>query len=227
MTTFANFQTMVLEVYKRTDKTTEVKRAINDAYMEMVACLDPRKQKDQIYRLTVVGREEYPIPDTTLRISHPVRLIDRTSGTNNSSESFPLHFYTKDEYDVIQPNPNAASPVNGRPHGYTFWKNSILLTDLPDKVYRLEINFGGEGVRMVGAGDGVIFSETWDETVKAGALSRLYAGIQLKDEADFWQTVYRFGFAGNEGNITGGLMLFRQLNEDLTKPALIVKPNDF
>lgn len=225
-TSFEDLQTAVLETFKRDDKQTELERAINDTNKEMVACVDPRKMKDQIYKPTVVGREEYAIPDTILRINHPIRLIDPTA-SNNQSSSFPLRFRNKDEYDELEPNPNASTIVPGVPSDYTFYKNSILLTPIPDRVYRLEMNVGGEATLLVEASDTTIFAPTWDETIKAGALARLYLGIQDKESAAAWQAVYRFGFAGNEKNITGGLELLKQLNEQIEKAPLISKPTYF
>lgn len=219
---------MVLEDFKRTDKTTELKRALNFTYKEMVACVDPRKQQDQIYKGLVAGREEYPIPDTVLRINHPIRLLE-VGSSNRSSQSFPMDYLTKDEYDELEPNPNALTIYGGRPYAYTFWKNSILVTDVPDRsgAYQIELNIGGEASALVEDGDQVIFSPTWDETIKYGAMARLFLGIGFKDSAANAQGIYRWGFAGNEENITGGLGLLKKLNEDLTRAAHIVKNNDF
>lgn len=225
-TAFSDLQTMVLEVFKRTDKQTELERALNDTSREMVACIDPRKLKDQIYKTCVINQEDYTIPDTVLRINHPIRLIEPGS-TNNSSQNYPLKFIPKDEYDRIEPNPNAATIINGRPWAYTFWKNAILLTQIPDKAYILEMNVGGEAVVMVGDSDTTIFSPMWDETIKSGALARLYAGIQQKEDSAFWQNIYRFGFAGDKDNITGGLGLLKQLEKDLTKAQLLTVSKGF
>ena len=219
---------MVLEVFKRDDKSTEIDRAINDTYFEMVACVDPRKQQDQIYKPVVRNREEYPIPDNVLRINHPVRLLE-VGASNRSSESTPLHYLTKDEYDEIEPNPNALTIYGGVPWAYSFWKNSILLTDIPDanNRWQIEVNIGGEATKLEAATDEVIFSPTWDECLKAGALSRLYAVISAWDRADKWQIVYRYGFAGTEGQINGGLELLKKLNQNITIAPHIVKPTYF
>lgn len=225
-TAFSQHQTNVLAVYKRDDKTTELKAAINSAYQEMVAIVDPPKQQDQIYKDTVIGREEYVIPDSILRMNHPVRLIEKNS-TNNSSQSYPLKFISKQEYDEIEPNPNATTIIGGKPWAYCMWKNSILLTRIPDKVYSLEINMGGEATLMSADADTTIFAPTWDETLKAGALSRMFALVGLREEADFWQTVYKFGFAGAEDNITGGLFMLKRLTEEKMRAPSMVTPRYF
>ena len=225
-TTFLQHQTNVLGVFKRDDKTTELKQAINDTYKEMVACIDPPKQQDQIYKSTVINREEYVIPDNILRMNHPVRLIE-VGASNNSSESYPLSFISKQEYDEIESNPNASTIVPGKPFAYCMWKNSILLTKIPDKVYRLEINMGGEATPMSADADATIFAPTWDETIKAGALARMFAVIQLKEDVAFWQAVYKYGFAGSEDNIVGGLYLLKRLTEEKMIAPTIVQPHDF
>lgn len=225
-TPFSDLKTMILEIFKRTDKATELARAINDTYREMAGCIDPRKLKDQIWKATIAGREEYPIPDTVLRINHPIRLIDPDAGSGAGS-SYPLQFIPKDEYDLVEPNPNSADVQTGTPYAYTFWKNSILLTDVPNKIFRLELNIGGEPTILTEAADTTIFAPQWDETIKAGALARLFAGIRFWDEVDRWQAIYRYGFAGDRGNIVGGLELLKQLEAQIATAPLIVKPNDF
>lgn len=225
-TTLADFRTMILEVYKRTDKTTEIDRAINEAYREMIAVTHPRKLKDQIYHTCTINREEYPLAEDVLRINHPIRLIDTSSDTNNASAHGPLEFIDKAEYDIREPNPNATTIVAGKPDAYCIWKNSILLTPLPDKAYRIEVNIGGEGTALSAATDETIFQPTWDETHKAGALSRLFVLIGLKEEADIWQSIYRWGFAGKEGKIAGGLEQLEALCRAYENAPFIVRNNN-
>lgn len=231
-TPFSGLQTMVLEIFKRTDKTTELQRALNETYREMCGVVDPRKLKDQIYKSCVINQEDYVIPDTILRINHPIRLIEPGS-TNNSSQSYPLQFLPKDEYDRLEPNPNATTLsgapniIPGRPWAYTFWKDAILLTQIPDKAYTLELNVGGEPQPMVGPSDAMIFAPMWDETAKAGALARLFSGITMADSAAFWANIYKYGFAGDKDTITGGLGLLRQVEKDLTKAPLIGRYHGF
>ena len=226
--TFLQIQTRVLGTFKRTDKTTELKQAINDAHREMTAAIGWRKAEDQIYRTCVIGREEYPVPDLVLRINHPIRIIE-PGASNNSASSYPLDFLTKDEYDEEEPNPNADPSLisKSKPWGYTFFKNSILLTGIPDKAYTLEINIGGEAEALVEDIDQTLFMPTWDETIAAGALTRLYLNLGHFQSADLHQRIYRWGFAGNEKNITGGLELLKKLNEVVSKGPVIVQPRDF
>lgn len=215
----------MLEVFKRTDKTTEVKRSLNEAYFEMCSVMDARKLEDQIYQTCVIGQEDYAVPDSILRINHPLRLIE-PGATNNSSQSHPLRFLTKSQYDELEPNPNATTIQGGRPSAYTIFKNSLLLTDIPDRAYVIELNVGGEPTAMSADVDAMIFSPVWDETAKAGALARLYLGLTLADQANAWMNIYRYGFTGSQENITGGLELLRKINQQRAIPQLIVRNND-
>ena len=226
--TFLQIQTQVLETFKRTDKQTELKRAINSTHREMVAAVGWRKSEDQIYRPCVIGREEYPIPDVVLRINHPIRIIEPDS-SNSTANSHPLDFLSKDEYDEEEPNPNAdpSLVIKSKPWAYTFYKNSILLTGIPDKAYILELNIGGEPADLIEDVDKVIFAPTWDETIAHGTLARLYVSLSMTERAAVHQELYRWGFAGNKENITGGLELLKKLNETVSKAPIVVEPRFF
>lgn len=214
----------VLRVFKRTDKDTEVNEAINDTYKEMVAIVGPRKVQDRLYKNLVIDRSEYALPTTALRFIHPFRLIDPDGG-ESSIGSYPMTFLNKDDYDAIEPNPDATDPTTGSPTHYTIWKNCLLVTPLPDKAYTIEINIGGEATALDLDSDESIFQETWDEVIAAGALRRLYAGIKLYQDSTYYQSVYLYGGTGDSQLLTGGLALLKQIERDNNKAILIAKNN--
>lgn len=190
----------------------------------MAGVVGPRQWQDRVYKTVVANRAEYALPDSFLRINHPLRLID-PDASSSSTSSFPLKFLTKDEYDQWEPNPNADTPSSGTPWGYTIWKNCIYLVALPDKAYQIEINLGGEHTELVADDDQTIFSEAWDETIAAGALKRLFGMLSQFDRSQYWQGVYLVGSVGDQGALVGGLKLLRQLERDNTQATLIVKNN--
>lgn len=219
-------KTQISQVFKRDDKDTEALQYLNDVYDEMVAVISPHKLQDQIYKATVVGREEYPIPDTILRINHPIRLIDPTA-SNNAASSYPLRFISKDEYDRLEPAPNVSTIVPGKPYAYCFYKNSFLLTWIPDKVYNIEMNCGGEATRLVSASDTTVFSQTWDATHVAGALVKLFACIKQYDDAGFWKDIYQNGIGGGDDNQSiGGLKRLRMITHDTEQAPMLVRVNN-
>lgn len=227
MGTRLSIRTSVIQIYKRDDKDTEINTAINETLREMAGCVESRKLQDQKYVWLVKDQEDYALPDNILRIRHPIRLLD-TTGSNSDSSSYPLKFLTKQEYDAIEPNPNATIKDSGTVWAYTIWKNCILVTDLPDESsrYQLEVNCGNEITTLSADVDEPIFRDFWDETIKAGTLARMYALIQLYDEAAFWSNIYVNGFTGDHGQIMGGLKLLRFIDNDHSEAPLIIRNNN-
>jgi hypothetical protein len=84
---------------------------------------------------------------------------------------------------------------------------------------------GGDPVDLLNDTDESILSSLWDETIMAGALSRLFASVKLYSDADYWRKVYLNGTEGDGASIVGGLNLLRQLDDGNTKGPQIVKNN--
>lgn len=217
----------VIRVFKRDDKDTEINEAINDTLREMAGCCESRKLQDQKWVPLIKDQEDYALPENLLRLRHPIRLID-TQGSNSDSNSYPLKFMTKGEYDMREPNPNATTKNPGTVWAYCIWKNCILVTDLPDETdrYRLEANVGNEITILSSDIDEPVFRDRWDETIKHGTLGRMYYSIQLFGEGDKWRDIYVNGFTGDNGQIMGGLKLLRMLDNDVAEAPLIVRNNN-
>lgn len=222
MSTQAEIKALVTEHWKRTDK--DIDAAISGAYREILSIIPHHKNEDRVYRDLVEGIAFYPLPNSFLRINHPIRLID-SDGSSDSTGSFPLRFMSKDEYDFWTPYPDSPNPSKGIPWGYALWKNSIYVTSIPDKTYIAEINLGGEINDLLVEADESILSVTFDETVAAGALKRLFGGVKLYDDMGYWANVYINGHAGDQGAIVGGIKLLKQIEEDNFKPMGVVKNN--
>ncbi len=198
--------------------------AINDTLREIANVIKPRPLQDRRWIPTVAGQFDYPLPADVLAIQHPLVLADPQSATGQGS-SAPLVHLNKDDFDAINPYPEATAPSRGIPHFYTIWENCLLLFPNPDRIYRIYMNLGREATELNSALDQMFLQDAYFETVKAGVLTRLYAGIQLADDAMIWQRVYRYGFAGNEGFITGGLEQLKITTRDLQHAPAIVKYN--
>lgn len=215
----------VKKIYKRDDaETLDINSAVNSTYKAMLACVAHHKLQDRAYKDIVEGQYEISLPSGLLRIHHPIKLID-PEGDSMSTNSGPLHFMSKKEYDEIQAEPDDDDPSEGVPWGYTIWKNSIYLIDIPDRDFTLEINMGGEPVDLLVDSDESILSTVWDETIVAGALSRLFAAVKLYSDSEYWRKVYLNGVEGDGVLLSGGLNLLRQLDTDNFKAPLIIKNN--
>ena len=224
MSTLADLRTRLKEVFIRTDKDTEINRAISDAYLEMIAVIGDHKVEDRYYETIVAGRSDYLLPTSFLRIRHPAKIIDAENDSSHVS-SYPLRFLPPQEFDQWEPNPDATAPTTGRPWAYTIKKNSYLLTSVPDKAYTIEFLVGGSGNALVDDADEPVFASHWDETIVAGALKRMYALVKLYDQSNFWGGVYVNGHVDPNLGMSGGLNLLKQLNSDNTRGPAICQVN--
>lgn len=180
----SDFILYVKRDFKRTDKDSEILQAYNDMIKWLSIKMPIGDYKYQSYVTTTRGVEDYETPCDMMHLYHPIRLLD---GNNTVDSGFPLHHWTKNEYDFKEPNPNRDNPPLGRPSGYTVWSRSILLTPVPDlATYILEINWSKRPVAQANATDVPLLGSEYDEVLKWGTLERLYAGMQRYDEAVYW-----------------------------------------
>lgn len=195
--TLSEYQTYIKRDFKRTDKDTEITQAVNDTIIWIATIMPHGGYKFQSYINTVIGREDYAIPSTLIHIIHPIRLL---LGATSADSGYPLRHLTKEEYDRLEPNPNRSSPSTGRPDAYTIFSRSILISPPADSVSTiLEINWSKRPTSLSLSADTPSLGSEWDEIVKHGSLERLFAGIGLYGESQFWASQYR----DQEGNPIG------------------------
>lgn len=175
--------------FKRTDKDTEVLKGINDTIYWLAAQLPLGNYKFQSWINTTVGAEDIQLPTNLMHLVHPIRLL---KGATAADSGYPLEHLTKDEYDLLEPNPNRTGPSTGCPSAYTIWSRSILLTPIPDSaVYLIEINWSKRPTTLSADADLASLGAEWDEVIKQGTLERVYAGMGLLQESAYWASLYR------------------------------------
>ena len=182
------FKTYVLQDFKRTDKDTELVQAYNDAIIDIATRMPHGGYKYQSYVPTVSGQEDYALPSDLIHIIHPACLLDG-SGTNDSG--YPMDFISKQEYDLLEPNPNRTDPPTGKPIKYCVFSKSILLSPVPDAIYIIEIDWSKRPTTLSGNSDVHTLGSEWDEALKQMVLARLNAGIELFAEAAYWESRYQ------------------------------------
>jgi hypothetical protein len=188
--TLTLFKTYVKRDFKRTDKDTEIVNAYNDMIMWVAAQMPHGNYKYQSYISTVSAQEDYPLPSNIMHLIHPIKLLEG-SGTND--HGWPLDHISKEEYDALYPNPNRTSPTDtGRPSVYCIFSSSILLGPLPNSSsFLLEINWGKRPTALSADADVPDLGSEWDEVLKFGVLERVYAGMGMLEEANYWGGLYR------------------------------------
>ena len=182
------FKTYVLQDFKRTDKDTELVQAYNDAIIDIATRMPHGGYKYQSYVPTVSGQEDYALPSDVIHLIHPAKLLEG-SGTNDSG--YPMDFISKQEYDLLEPNPNRTDPPTGKPIKYCVFSKSILLSPVPDAIYIIEIDWSKRPTALSGNSDVHTLGSEWDEALKQMVLARLNAGIELFAEAQYWESRYQ------------------------------------
>lgn len=190
----SSFKTYVKRDFKRTDKDTEILDAYNAMIMWIAAQMPHGGYKFQSYISLVLRQEDYPLPSTLMHLMHPVKFLE---GSGANDHGWPLEHVTKEEYDAEYPNPNRTTPTDtGKPSIYTVFSRSILVGPLPDAAVitrggLLEINWGKRPTALSADADLADLGSEWDEVLKWGTLERLYAGMSMLEEANYWASMYR------------------------------------
>lgn len=193
----SDFLTYVRRDFKRTDKDTEITQAYNDMVMWVALQMPHGNYKFQSWVNTVAGQEDTPLPSNIIHIIHPIRLL---IGSASSDSGYSLDRLTKAEYDIRQPNPNRTNPSTSRPSAYTIYSRSILLDPIPDlSTYIIEINWSKRPTAQSADSDTTSLGTEWDEILKLGTLERLYAGMSMYQDAQYYAGLYRDA----EGNSVG------------------------
>lgn len=224
--TLSNFLTYVKRDFKRTDKNTEITQAYNDMIYWVAALMPHGNYKFQSYIAVVAGQEDYPLPTNLMHLIHPVKFLE---GSSSNDAGFPLVRKTKEEYDVLYPNPNRTSPTDkGTPGVYAVFSRSILIGPLPDAAVvtrggLLEINWGKLPTTLSADSDTASLGSEWDEVLKQGTLERVYAGMGMLQESTYWASMHRDA----DGNPVGLCKrLFNAERDRETRAVGQVKFND-
>jgi hypothetical protein len=186
--TLANFKTYVKQIYKRTDKDTEITQAYNDAISAASLKMPHGAYKYQSWVNCGDGQEDYALPSTIIHIMHPIRLLD---GSTSADSGIKLEHITKEEYDRREPNPNRTSPAKGYPSAYAIYSGSILLTPIPDSAdYIIEIDWTKRKTALSADDDLPALGSEWDEVLRQMVLARMYELVELFQEAQYWRVQY-------------------------------------
>ena len=190
------FRSYVKYDFKRIDKDTELTQAYNDGIIAVSIKIPHGAYKFQSYLPLIARQEDYPLPSNIIHLIHPVRVM---LGSASTDTGFPLNHITKQEYDILYPNPNRTTPdILGRTKDYCIYSGSILVGPLPEVGTNdlLEIDWTKVPTDQSAGTDTPALPDYWREVLKWMTLSRLNHGIGLYQEAQYWRSLYE----DNEGN---------------------------
>lgn len=221
-----NFQTYVKLDFKRTDKDTEILQAYNDSLIAVAVTLPMGAYKYQSYIPLVARQEDYPLPSTIMHLIHPIRYLE---GSAQANSGWPLNHITKEVYDKRYPNPNRTTPDDlGTPSDYTIYSGSILIGPMVSATEvtagaLLEINWTVVPTDLSGSTDLPTLPDYWREVLKQMTLHRVYRGIELFQEADWWKSQYEDA----EGNPVGLYRRLLEIEENKEQSGISnVRPNN-
>ena len=184
------FKTYVKQDLKRTDKDTEIVQALNDMIIFIAAKQPLGAYKYQSYIPVVAQQEDYPLPANNMHILHPIRFLQ---GSASTDLGWPLNRISKEEYDKRYSNPNRTNPTNtGESGDYCIFGGSILVGPLPASGTNdlLEADWTTLPTDQSADADTPALGEEWREVLKWGVLARINAGLELFQEAEYWESKY-------------------------------------
>jgi hypothetical protein len=180
----------ILKDFKRTDKSTEMYQAITDTVRDILSRhpFDVTRTEAQTSAgFSAAGDYKLALPSDVGKLIL-IRLID-------GDDSFVMGRLTKDAYDRKYPNQGDEDVDTGTPKEYCIFNNEIQVGPATDSTdYELEIVYSEELAADVDASTtSVTFSGEHRETLKAGALFRMYNGLEEYERAAVWERFYEKG----------------------------------
>lgn len=175
----SDFYDYVLNIYKRTDKSTEVYEAITDAVMDMKLRFYFQDFQEEGYStgIDTAGQYKLGVPTDFGHLIGDVTLIELGGGsrvlTKRSKQYIDEHYLTKEE----------TTQTTGKPMDYCIYANQIYVLPVPDSTsYVYQINYSTEeATTMTSETTSVPFTSKYRETLRDLVLSKLWLGTTPDD----------------------------------------------
>lgn len=200
-----------LQVFKRTDKSTESYTAMADTVMDMRSRMLSDEFSSVSAALTgisAIGDYTLDIPTDYGHIIGDVLIRDTSSDTSY----LPLNKLKKSEFDMKYSQITSTAVGNrntGVPVDYCFFGRQILVAPAVDSTnYEFKINYTTEDLPTYTANTTSIpFTPQFREVLRAGMLYRMFFELGLNAESDRWAAFYADGLnkiiANDEENTQG------------------------
>jgi len=191
--TGSEFYNYIVNVFKRTDKETEVYEAITDIIMEIKLkfAFEDYKVESYTQAISALGDYKLTLPTNFQHLIGKVRCYD-----DNGMERI-LTKRTKETFDRLYPNPHASDVNTNVPRDFCIFSGQILLGDVPDSTdYYYEFSYSSEdGTVITAATVEVPFTDKYRKTLRQLVLGELYANLGYDQEALKWKGLGDQGLA--------------------------------
>lgn len=176
--TGAQFETYLLQTFKRTDKSTEIYNALTDIVMDIKLAMKAEDFKTEIISLTIPVAGNYTV-GVPVDFGHMIGVLTLV---NPNGGSWDLIKVSKEKYDLIYPYQHETQVIKGSPLHFCLYGNTFYIGPKPDQTnYKYQLNYTTEaGTAMTSATASVPFTARYRQYVKDMVLARLY--IDLDDD---------------------------------------------
>jgi len=212
--TGANFYIYILNIFKRTDKSTEVYEAITDVITDMRLRLLSEDFKEETYSTSISALGEYrlSLPSDFGHIIGGISIVD----VDDSSTYPPLVKISKEHYDELYHDrilSDAGDVSTDRPRHFCIYAEQVYLGPVPDKTtYKYQINYTTEdSTDITSDTTSVPFTDKWRYYVRSGVLNQLFKGLEQFEEASIWEAEYERGLAKIAENDDFNTSAFQQI----------------
>ena len=186
--TGATLYTYVLEIFKRTDKSTEVYKSMTDTIMDLTSLHPFNEMKVEAYTtggITSATDYRLEVPSDFQHLIGHVRLID-------GDESKVLIKLSKPQFDIKYPYLSNTDSDPDVPKHYCYWNSQILIGPIPDDAtYGYEIGYARKHTTDIDSSTtSVPLTSNYRELVRAGVLARAFEGLEDYEKAAYWHARY-------------------------------------
>lgn len=195
--TGASLYSYILQIFKRTDKSTEIYSAIADTVIDMrnrMISDEHSTVSSALTGISAAGDYELTLPTDFGHLVGDVLIKD----TSADDTYLPLKKISKAEFDLLYSDVLATAVGNrhtGTPVHFCFYGQKIYVGPAVDSTnYQFKINYSTEDEpTYTSASASIPFTPKFREVVRAGVLMRMFREVENYGQADIWASLYYDG----------------------------------
>ena len=177
----------VKQVFKRTDKDTEIYNAITDSVYDFRRRLkvdEAEVETEVTTNISVLGNFKIALETNLGLLNGNIVLLD---GTN----SHTLRKVTKAQYDELYPNQSASGVSKSRPVHFCVYAGYFWIGPVPDSIsYDYKLNYTKRGGSISSGTSEVPFTNLYRDILRDAVLFRVFAGLEHDDQAQKYKALY-------------------------------------